>query len=84
MQMGETPLIRAALAATAVPLVDAHSMDDAVVHANRSAHAGDAVLLSPACASFDMFKNYAHRAQCFVDAVRALALDSGSDLESLS
>jgi UDP-N-acetylmuramoylalanine--D-glutamate ligase len=57
-------------------------MEEAVAHANRSAHAGDAVLLSPACASFDMFKDYAHRAQCFVDAVRALALDSGSDLES--
>jgi UDP-N-acetylmuramoylalanine--D-glutamate ligase len=57
-------------------------MDDAVVQANRAAHAGDAVLLSPACASFDMFKDYAHRAQCFVEAVRTLALDSGSDLES--
>ena len=56
-------------------------MDDAVVQANRAAHAGDAVLLSPACASFDMVKDYAHRAQCFVDAVRALALDSGSDME---
>ena len=58
-------------------------MEDAVAQANRAAHAGDAVLLSPACASFDMFKDYAHRAQCFVDAVRTLALDSGSDLESV-
>ena len=33
---------------------------------------GDAVLLSPACASFDMFRNYGHRAQVFIDAVRAL------------
>jgi UDP-N-acetylmuramoylalanine--D-glutamate ligase len=70
----DAPLIRS--------LLDAHSMEEAVAQANRSAHAGDAVLLSPACASFDMFKDYAHRAQCFVDAVRALALDSGSDLES--
>ncbi len=38
---------------------------------------GDAVLLSPACASLDMFKNYAHRAQVFVDTVQALAMDTG-------
>jgi UDP-N-acetylmuramoylalanine--D-glutamate ligase len=80
----DAPLIRAALEDTGVPLVDASSMDEAVAQANRAAHAGDAVLLSPACASFDMFKDYAHRAQCFVEAVRTLALDSGSDLESLS
>jgi UDP-N-acetylmuramoylalanine--D-glutamate ligase len=78
----DAPLIRAAIEGMEVPLLDAGSMEEAVAHANRSAHAGDAVLLSPACASFDMFKDYAHRAQCFVDAVRALALDSGSDLES--
>lgn len=77
----DAPLLRAALSDTGVTLLDANSMDDAVAQANRAAHAGDAVLLSPACASFDMFKDYAHRAQCFVDAVRALALDSGSDLE---
>ena len=39
--------------------------------------AGDAVLLSPACASLDMFKNYAHRAQVFVDTVHAIAQDRG-------
>ncbi len=33
---------------------------------------GDAVLLSPACASFDMFRNYGHRAEVFIAAVRAL------------
>lgn len=80
----DAPLIREALQDTGVALLDATSMDDAVAQANRAAHAGDAVLLSPACASFDMFKDYAHRAQCFVDAVRNLALDSGSDLESLA
>jgi UDP-N-acetylmuramoylalanine--D-glutamate ligase len=78
----DAPLIRSALEGTEVPLLDASSMEDAVAQANRAAHAGDAVLLSPACASFDMFKDYAHRAQCFVEAVRTLALDSGSDLES--
>jgi UDP-N-acetylmuramoylalanine--D-glutamate ligase len=80
----DAPLIRAALADTQVPLLDATSMEDAVAQAHRAACDGDAVLLSPACASFDMFKDYAHRAQCFVDAVRSLALDSGSDLESVA
>jgi UDP-N-acetylmuramoylalanine--D-glutamate ligase len=78
----DATLIRSAIEGSEVPLLNASSMDDAVAQANRAAHAGDAVLLSPACASFDMFKDYAHRAQCFVDAVRTLALDSGSDLET--
>ena len=78
----DAPLLRAALADTGIPLTDAASMAEAVAHASRVAHAGDAVLMSPACASFDMFKNYAHRAEVFIDAVRDLALASGSDLES--
>ena len=41
------------------------------------AQRGDAVLLSPACASFDMFRNYAHRAEVFVAAVQALDADAG-------
>jgi len=41
------------------------------------AHAGDAVLLSPACASLDMFRNYAHRAEVFVNEVRAMAAEAG-------
>jgi UDP-N-acetylmuramoylalanine--D-glutamate ligase len=80
----DAPLIRQALADTGVALLDAASMDDAVAQANRTAHAGDAVLLSPACASFDMFKDYAHRAQCFIDAVRNVALESGTELEQVA
>ena len=72
--------IREALADTGTPLVDADSMVAAVALANAKAHAGDAVLLSPACASFDMFDNYEHRAQQFCAAVQTLALDAGSEL----
>jgi UDP-N-acetylmuramoylalanine--D-glutamate ligase len=77
----DAPLIRDALADSGVPLQDADSLEQAVVQANTRAHAGDAVLMSPACASFDMFRNYEHRAEVFVAAVRDLALAQGSDLE---
>jgi UDP-N-acetylmuramoylalanine--D-glutamate ligase len=69
----DAPLLRAALAHAGVALVDATSMAEAVQLASQRAHPGDAVLLSPACASFDMFQNYEHRAQVFIDAVMALA-----------
>lgn len=75
-------LIREALAQCGVPLVDADSMPTAVVQANQRAHAGDVVLMSPACASFDMFDNYEHRAQVFVAAVTQLAHDAGFSLEA--
>ena len=77
----DAPLIRAVLESTSVPLLDAESMEQAVSLATQRAHAGDAVLMSPACASFDMFKNYPHRAEVFRAAVRALADDAGVQLE---
>ena len=73
--------IRAALEATGVPLLDCGSMAQAVAQAYAKAHAGDAVLLSPACASFDMFDDYLHRAQAFVAAVGELASAAGVELE---
>jgi UDP-N-acetylmuramoylalanine--D-glutamate ligase len=73
--------IRAALAEAGVPMVDAASMEEAVDVATQRAHAGDAVLMSPACASFDMFRNYPHRAEVFVAAVKALAEQHGMLME---
>jgi UDP-N-acetylmuramoylalanine--D-glutamate ligase len=69
--------IKMALQATQVPCVKADSLEQAVGLAAAKASAGDCVLLSPACASLDMFKNYVHRADVFVDAVRALAAERG-------
>ena len=69
----DAPIIEEALAGTGVELLHAPSMAEAVSLAAKRAHAGDAVLLSPACASFDMFKDYAHRAAVFGEAVQALA-----------
>ena len=57
----------------AVPQVRAASLDEAIAQCRALAQPGDAVLLSPACASFDMFKNYEERGQLFARAVGALA-----------
>ena len=66
-------LIATAIAASGVPVLRAQTMDEAVRMSFQASEPGDRVLLSPACASFDMFNDYAHRAQVFIDAVRALA-----------
>jgi len=55
-----------------VPVQLARDMDEAVRLSLAAAREGDAVLLSPACASFDMFRDYEHRAQVFVRAVQEL------------
>lgn len=79
----DAPLIRAALQGAGVALVDAQTLPHAVQLAAQHARPGDAVLMSPACASFDMFRDYAHRAQVFCDAVRELAHDAGQELEGM-
>lgn len=65
-------IIREAFAGSSLPLIDAASIDDAAEKARALAQSGDAVLLAPACASFDMFKSYAHRGDEFQRAVHAL------------
>jgi UDP-N-acetylmuramoylalanine--D-glutamate ligase len=68
------PLIRAAAAAHGVgyPVIDAGDMFDAVRRATELCAPGDAVVLSPACASYDMFQNFGHRGRVFRDAVTAV------------
>ena len=65
----DAELIEKALAGV-VPVVKAADMHAAVREAARLAQPGDVVLLSPACASFDMFRNYEHRGQVFAQAVK--------------
>jgi len=77
----DAPVIREALQGTDVPLHDAADMHAAVAQAAAIARSGDAVLMSPACASFDMFDNYGHRAEVFVQAVAGLAEAAGVAME---
>lgn len=65
------------LGAAEVSFQQADSLADAVEQAFGLAQPGDIVLLSPACASMDMFKSYVHRGQCFIEHVTELALDHG-------
>ena len=64
--------IGAVLEHSGVPLLRAGSMEEAVQMSFSQAKSGDAVLLSPACASYDMFRNYQHRAETFISAVQQL------------
>ena len=76
----DAPAVRAAIEPSGVPCFDLDDLPQAVRRAAGLARAGDCVLLSPACASLDMFTNYAHRAQVFVDAVRDVALEKGQEI----
>jgi UDP-N-acetylmuramoylalanine--D-glutamate ligase len=66
----DAPLIERAIAGCGKPLLHARDMEQAVDMAAAQAQRGDAVLMSPACASFDMYRNYLQRAEAFIAAVR--------------
>lgn len=70
--IGEAAPLLAKLIGNRVEIQFATSMEEAVSLADRAAHAGDSVLLSPACASFDMFKNFEHRGDVFTGMVELL------------
>ncbi|EHR73216.1 UDP-N-acetylmuramoylalanine--D-glutamate ligase [Burkholderiales bacterium JOSHI_001] len=76
----DAALIEGVLAATGVAMQRHDSLEAAVAWCFGRAQPGDAVLLSPACASLDMFRNYGHRAEVFVQAVQALAAERGEVL----
>ncbi|HUN91247.1 MAG TPA: UDP-N-acetylmuramoyl-L-alanine--D-glutamate ligase [Burkholderiaceae bacterium] len=73
----DAPGIESALAASGVALRHEADLGRAVQAAAGIAQPGDAVVLSPACASFDMFRDYRHRAEVFVAAVREIAASAG-------
>jgi UDP-N-acetylmuramoylalanine--D-glutamate ligase len=70
--IGEAKERLAAAVGSVLPVVTAVSMEDAVHQARHLAQPGDAVLLSPACSSFDMFSGYAERGRVFAAAVQGL------------
>ena len=74
----DAPLIATALNGCGVNVTRANDMNAAVQQAAKLAHSGDAVLLSPACASFDMFRDYVHRAEVFIAAVGALQVEAAA------
>jgi UDP-N-acetylmuramoylalanine--D-glutamate ligase len=69
----DAPRIEAALAGVC-PVERCATLEQAVLAAARAAQPGDTVLLSPACASLDMFRDYAHRGEVFAEAVRRLVV----------
>jgi UDP-N-acetylmuramoylalanine--D-glutamate ligase len=78
MLIGEsTQVIADALEGVNCPVLRCDDLQQAVQQAAEYAELGDAVLLSPACASFDQFKSYAHRAEVFIALVHSLASDRG-------
>ncbi len=69
----DAPMIETALVGSGVRMMHVVDMEEAVRAAAVVAQSGDAVLLSPACASFDMYRNYVHRAEVFIAAVQGLS-----------
>ena len=68
----DAPLIATAIEGCGCPVRTCATMDEAVRWCASQVQTGEAVLLSPACASFDMFRGYAHRAEVFINSVHAL------------
>lgn len=73
----DAPTLKAVLS-DVVNVTDARTMKQAISLANQEARPGDAVLLSPACASFDMFSGFENRGHVFSDGVRQLIQEEGS------
>ncbi len=71
------PLIRSACKDFDIPTLDAATLESAIDMAKELAASGDSVVLAPACASFDMFRSYAHRGEVFETAVRSLIATHG-------
>lgn len=78
----DAPRLAEALAPTGVTILRADSLDEALGLASAQAARGEAVLLSPACASLDMFTSYVERGRVFVAALAHLAEDRGQPLEA--
>lgn len=72
----DAPLIEKALQGAEYPIIHAKDMPQAVQKASELAQPHDCVLLSPACASWDMFKDYAQRSAIFIASAKALAGDT--------
>ena len=75
----DATLIAEAIRGSGVQTFPVADLDEAVAQAQYLARPGDAVLLSPACASFDMFRNYVHRAEVFTAAVKKLAAERAAE-----
>ncbi|MCL2874974.1 MAG: UDP-N-acetylmuramoyl-L-alanine--D-glutamate ligase [Betaproteobacteria bacterium] len=69
----DAPLVGKAIAGCGLPVESFVRLEESVRWLAEQAQAGDCVLLSPACASLDMFRDYAHRAEVFIETVRALS-----------
>ncbi len=76
----DAPAIESVLVDSGLAMQRHEALEAATAWAFAQAHSGDSVLLSPACASLDMFRNYAHRAEVFVAAAEALAAEKGASL----